>query len=898
MRSRWFAGPRALLAGGLALALATLGEYLRGSGSTASRSLLRTSYDSYYAWFGLRTPLDDSAPVLLVYLDAESFAAHGLNPAQPWPRALHAQLVERLTRAGARAVVFDIVFDSPGPNPAEDAALAKAFREHGRVVLAAEAGVSSRLTGAGAARMTRLALPVAPLRAAAAGWGLGELSVDEDFVARRHFRGMRDGPQEWPSLSWATARVLGLPAVPAAEPETRWLRYYGRPLALPHVSYRQALEPGGVPDASFRDKVVLVGARPLAGTFQSRRDELRSPYRSWRDRDLFMPGVEVHATQLLNLLRNDGLRRPGTALERAGLWAMALGSAGLLWLRPLAATGVVLGGLLGWMAVAVGAFVGGGYWFPWLIPAAVQAPLAWAATVLFYSVEWYRTRRRLEAAQRAADIRIRQQAALIDKARDAIVVLDLAGRVQYANPAARALYGLRPGTGGNPDRFLPDPAAAATLAAARERTLECGEWDGPLEHRDARGQRRIVESRWTLIRDDAGRPQALLLLNTDVTEQRQLQAETLRLQRMEGIGALAAGMAHDLNNALAPVLLGAQLLRRTTADPETRRVLTLMEESARRGAEMVRQVLLFARGRGGDREPLRLGPLLKEIEKLVRDTFPPNIRVVTHVADDLWPVRGNVTELHQVLLNLCVNARDAMPHGGTLSLVADNLQAGPADLAAYPEAQPGAYVVLMVCDTGPGIPPEVLPHLFEPFFTTKPPGQGTGLGLSTVNRIVRAHGGFIRAGSGESGGATFEILLPRLAGEPAPPARSDRAAGPPRGQGELILVADDEQAVRELMRRGLEDHGYRVLAAAHGAEAVALFEPAADAVALLVTDTAMPFLDGPGTVAALRRRRPNLPVLLLSGAAETPAMPPGVECLAKPFELPELLARVARALGR
>ena len=334
----------------------------------------------------------------------------------------------------------------------------------------------------------------------------------------------------------------------------------------------------------------------MAGFLTERRDELRSPFRSWLSKDYFMPGVEVHATQMLNLIRGDSLRRPPPGLELlCVLMAGALVGAGLPWLRPLPATVAALGGIAAVTAIAGLLFVQSNVWFPWLIVAGIQIPCALGASVLHQSLEWYRTRRRFEAEKRVAEARIREQAALIDKAQDAILVLSADGRVSYSNPSATRLYGWSADelqAGGAPS-LLDSPAAAE----ARRTTLGRGEWSGELSQTTRAGRTIIVESRWTLLRSQAGGPDDLLLINSDVTEKRQLLAESLRMQRMEAIGALAGGMAHDLNNALAPILMGTQLLRRDSRDENTQRILGLMEASTRRGADMVRQVLLFARGR-------------------------------------------------------------------------------------------------------------------------------------------------------------------------------------------------------------------------------------------------------------------------------------------------------------
>jgi PAS domain S-box-containing protein len=741
----------------------------------------------------------------------------------------------------------------------------------------------------------QLSLPAEPFRGAAAAWGIANARMDDDFVVRRQFNGLAQPPE--PALAWVTARLLGAAATNVASP--LWLRYYGRPLALPNVSYSAALRAEEVDDRFFAGKIVFIGARPMAGTFLERKDEFRSPLAAWGDRELFMPAVEVHATQFLNLLRGDSLLRLPPMAERLILVVSALIWAGLLFrFRPLFAALVGGAGAVLVVGVAAWALTSRQLWFPWLLVAGVQIPGAAAGSTLFQSLAWFRQKRALEAERRLAELKIREQAALIEKAQDAILVGDLEGRVLYANPCAERLYGW------SAAELQRDGAARhifarceAQFVEARRVALATGEWLGEMEHATRAGAALTVASRWTLIRDEGGRPKSLLFINTDVTEKKRLELEFYRAQRIESIGALAGGMAHDLNNALAPVLMGLQLLQKQPGDEETRRMLAVMEANTHRGADMVRQVLLFSRGRDQEREPLSLGRLVREMERLVRQTFPKSINVAAMAPADLWPVLGNATQLHQVLLNLCVNARDAMPRGGELTLAADNVELGADEAAAYPNGRAGRFVLLLVSDTGIGIAPEILPRIFQPFFTTKPAGQGTGLGLSTLMRIVNQHQGFLHVRSEPGRGATFEIYLPCAAPASTPEAPPVAPAEPPRGRGELILVVDDEEAVREMISLGLAAQGYAVALAANGAEAVAALERQAGRVRLALLDTDMPVLDGRATLPLLRARDPGLPVVFMSGDA---AFDPGADLagkLIKPFALEELLRLIPAVLS-
>jgi PAS domain S-box-containing protein len=892
--------PRVVAATGLAVFSALLGLALRSPRAPVGEALVRASYDTLHML--APAPLLTNPPVAVVYLDLPSYQRQGLDPARPWPRELHARLLRRLSEAGARAVVFDIVFASAGPSPESDRELAAALQASRRAVLAAEysdKGSHATADNLPWARAHTLSPPFEPLAAAAAAWGIAEQVIDDDFVVRRYLAGFTSGPA---TLTWAAAKWLDLPVTrgPTAmkEANTRWLRYYGAALTLPHTSYSQALDPAGVPDGFFRDKIVLVGSRPVVRAFSERGDEFRSPFHSWRNKELFLPGVEVHATQMLNLLRGEALRRSSPAMEcLAVLCTAILLGGGLIRLRPVPAAAGALALSLAILFAARSEF-SRGTWFPWLILSAIQVPAALSGAVLFHSIEWYRTRRRLEAARRAAEEKIREQAALIDKAHDAILVQDLEGKLLYANASAEKLHGWKLAelrretiTG---ELFAPD---ARAVRAAREATLAAGEWNGELQLATRRGATVTVNSRWTLISGESGRPGNLLLINSDITERKALEAQFLRMQRLNTIGSLAGGMAHDLNNALAPILLGIQLLWRKSPDEETRRLLNLMQSSTHRGAGMIRQVLLFARGRGGELAPLEPGPLLRELERLVRDTFPGNITVEAFVPDDLWQVRGNATQLHQVLLNLCVNARDAMPNGGRLSLAADNTTLSDDEAAALPQGKPGAYVSLLVSDTGSGISPAVRARLFEPFFTTKPEGRGTGIGLATVLRIVESHHGFLRVESEPGEGSTFEVFLPALREAPAP-LLAPAALNLPRGSGEWILLAGGECSVRELLGEGLVSFGYRVLHAGNSPEALQLYQRHAAEVRLLITEHSLPSLQDRNLVEAIRQLNPGLPVIITTGEAQ-PDPSPGsklVRQLQTPFTLEDILTVIQQLL--
>jgi two-component system, cell cycle sensor histidine kinase and response regulator CckA len=884
--------PRLLAAFSLAAGVALLGLVLKNNFASAS-------YDSLHSLAGVQSAATADSPVVIVYLDLTSFLHEHQDPAQPWPRDLHAQLLQRLTMAGAKAVVFDIVFGNAGPNPDADKSFAAAIRDNGHVVLAAEFNSTTVAPDDqhNWGRFFKIEPLYAPFVEAAATNGIASQGIDDDNVVRRYVAGFNSDPQ--PTLTWAAASWLHLPVTQAnnalAVANQKWVRYYGPPLTIPHISYAQVLEARGVTDDFIRDKIVFVGARPQVELFNESKDEFRNPFHSWKYKNYFMPGVEVHATEMLNLIRNDALQRVSPLSENLLLLAVALlFGGGLIWLRPVPATVLAIGGSAFAPALALAGFAHG-IWFPWLVISAAQIPAALFGSWLYQFQDWFFTRRKMEDAKKIAEAKIREQAALIDKAHDAILVQDLNGKIIYANRSAGRLYGWNldelQRDDACADLFSPDSEAAKT---ARVASLRDGEWNGELHQRTKTGAIVIAASRWTLIRDEAGRPRELLLINSDITEQKNLEQQFLRTQRMNTIGTLAGGMAHDLNNALSPVLLGAQLLRRKSGNEDDRKMLTMIETSANRGADMVRQMLLFARGRGGEFERLELGPLVKELEKMVRETFPKNISVETFLPRDLWPAQGNLTQLHQVLLNLCVNARDAMPDGGKLSFVADNVELTEADAKMIPDAKAGKFISVSVSDTGTGMPPEVQAKIFEPFFTTKGEGKGTGIGLATVVRILKSHGGFLRVESTTGQGTTFEIFI-SVAEDISAAAPKLVESDLPRGHGELILIADDEQVICELVAAELQEFGYRVLTATNGAEAVTLFKQHGDEVRLFITDNSMPVLSGPQAIAAMRKIRPGLAAILVSGETAGEKLD-GVTELNKPFALAELLNAVSHCL--
>jgi signal transduction histidine kinase len=492
----------------------------------------------------------------------------------------------------------------------------------------------------------------------------------------------------------------------------------------------------------------------------------------------------------------------------------------------------------------------------------------------------------------------------------------LVARIVEATPNVLYVYELDGGAvlyaGGQVERVLGRTAEALRAVGVGPSGL------GLLEAQIEERRRRLAEAKdgepvelgWDLRRPDGvlrsvhtrevvfargadGSVTQVLAVLTDVTERKSIEAQFLRAQRMESIGTLAGGIAHDLNNVLSPILMAVDILRRRMPDERSQKLLATLEASARRGGEMVKQILTFARGIQGDRVVLQSRHLLREVAKLIQKTFPKTIEIRTDLASDLWTVSGDATQLHQVLLNLCVNARDAMPHGGRLTLAGANAELDAHFAALHLDARPGPYVVLTVSDTGTGIPSAILERIFEPFFTTKDVGQGTGLGLSTSLAIVKSHGGFINAYSEIGRGTVFRVYLPAASGK----EREARAEGAelPTGQGELILVVEDEEAIRELARAALESGGYRVATAADGSEAVAFYARSGAEVAAVITDMRMPVMDGPATIKALRKLNPRVKVLASSGLGEEGGGA-GDELLRKPYTTRELLTAVKRLL--
>jgi PAS domain S-box-containing protein len=368
------------------------------------------------------------------------------------------------------------------------------------------------------------------------------------------------------------------------------------------------------------------------------------------------------------------------------------------------------------------------------------------------------------------------------------------------------------------------------------------------------------------VREGGGRIVAIRGALQDITDRKFLEQQSLRSQRLESIGTLAGGIAHDLNNVLTPIAMGVGLLKAGERDHNRLQLLGIIESSAARAASMVQQVLSFARGAEGQRTRVSPAHLIAEMTPLLRDTLPKQIQLDVDAGHDVWPIEVDPTQIHQVLLNLCVNSRDAMPRGGMLRIEIRNVVLDVDAAHASGVVAAGDYVRITVEDTGEGIAADVIDKIFDPFFTTKPTGRGTGLGLSTSLGIVQSHGGHIDVTSTKGLGSRFDVLIPaaRQSGQPAPaPAHEQRA---PSGRGTVLLV-DDEVPVRLMAREVLERSGYHVLEAAGGEEALSIYRAQQPAIAVVVTDIMMPGMDGADLVRAIRGLSENVPIIGMSGVA-------------------------------
>jgi PAS domain S-box-containing protein len=493
----------------------------------------------------------------------------------------------------------------------------------------------------------------------------------------------------------------------------------------------------------------------------------------------------------------------------------------------------------------------------------------------------------------------RTQEGLLDMTSDAVIVCNLEGRIVAWNQGSTRIYGWSSDTAtGKLLSKLFYPQESNNFSANLAATIAKREYRAEENHLTSMGRTIFVQTRWTLGRNLEGKDE-ILIVNTDVTEEKELERQFLRMQRLETVGLLASGIAHDLNNVLAPILMASQNLLNDIKDEGQTELLRSIEASARRGGALVHQILSYARGTESERAPLDVKQLLHEFQKVAKDTFPRSIQIVTRFGKDLRPVLGSKTQLYQAIMNLCVNARDAMPNGGILQIEATNIVLDTGFISRHPPAAPGEYVSMRISDNGVGIPEDVIERIFDPFFTTKEAGKGTGLGLSTVLGIVKRHGGFLDVSSKLGKGSRFTIYLATI--EPASPS----AAPPPSpilpsGNGRVVLVVDDERVIRDITASTLKKNGYQVLTACDGTEGFALFTQHRHEISVIVTDMSMPYMDGAKMIRALFQIDPKVKVVAVSGLNEEVHLPEllkkKIPFLKKPFALEKLLETLAEVI--
>lgn len=502
---------------------------------------------------------------------------------------------------------------------------------------------------------------------------------------------------------------------------------------------------------------------------------------------------------------------------------------------------------------------------------------------------------------RRCENRLREHAMLVAASEDAICVADMGGRIHFWSAGAEKLFGWSAKEAA--DRTVTDVmfgGASYVWSGLRGLVVETGTWEGPLEPFNRKKEVLSVRGRVWLKQGHEGGEPSVVIMATDLTRNRQLEKQLLRAQRLESVGTLACGIVHDLNNVLTPVQMTAELLRPSVTGADGERFLNLLVRSAARGVEITRQLLLFGRGSEGGFATLDLRSLVSETVKILAGTLPKSIQLRPNLSEELWPVLGDATQVHQVLMNLCVNARDAMPDGGVMTVAVRNVELDDAGARRVTGGRAGRYAVLSVRDTGVGISREVLDRIFEPFFTTKLPVAGTGLGLSMVQGIVRDHRGFVTVATEEGHGSEFAVYLPVTDEKPRNPGREERS---PRrsGNNEWVLVVEDDDVIRELIQTTLERAGYRVITAADGAEGISVFGRRHEEIAVVVMDMMLPLIDGTTAIGMFRRLEPGVELVVMSGlpsqrSAAEKATGGRYRFLQKPLEVEKLLQVVGVAV--